>query len=192
VLVPNAPLGTQGWISGNAQEGWGILDGNTNRNLLLSGLIISYLQNDTSVFKCPADVVPSLNGQRLRSYSMNGQMGESGFNEDPPAVLYYKGSDITCPTPANAFVFCDENPGSINDGYLQVNTQQGSFPDVPAAYHGTACGFSFADGHAEIHLWQTSTLDVPIISGRTYAEIGTSISNVDWVWFSQHTACNHY
>ena len=41
---------------------------------------------------------------------------------------------------------------SINDGYFVNNPAQNTWQDIPASYHNGACGFSFADGHAELHI----------------------------------------
>jgi prepilin-type processing-associated H-X9-DG protein len=53
------------------------------------------------------------------------------------------------------WVFIDENPYSINDGYFTVNMSPttGSWSDSPGCYHNNACGISFADGHSEIKKW---------------------------------------
>ena len=176
-------------------EQWSALDGNTNVAALLSGVMGSYVQNDVTVFKCPADVVPSVNGQRLRSYSMNGQMGimrgspESQFNSG--YAIYSKGSDLTCPVPSNAFVFCDEWPGSIDDSYLQLQCIVPGYPNAPAAYMGGACGFSFADGHGEIHKWQTSTLLQPVVQGvgLNGTTLPSNVHDVDWLWLRVHATC---
>jgi hypothetical protein len=127
---------------------------------------------------------------------MNGQMGPiNGVpNYDSPALQYTKGTDLTCPSPANAFIFCDESMYSLDDGYLEIDTQSGSFPSVPAAYLGGACGFGFADEHAEIHKWQTTVLTVvPYTYGATgsYPFVSGGKNNVDWLWLSQRSACNH-
>jgi len=70
-----------------------------------------------------------------------------------------------------------------------VSSQTGSpgFPDVPAAYLGNACGFSFADGHAIIHRWQTATL---LGAKGSFPPLGSGSQNQDWLWFSQHAAAN--
>ena len=36
-------------------------------------------------------------------------------------------------------------------------TSTAHFIDLPASYHAGACGFAFADSHAEIHKWKEST-----------------------------------
>lgn len=208
VLLPNAPYGSglgsasKSWIdcsSGSKGEGWDNETDNTNLVVYQDALLAPFLTDQIGVYKCAGDTVPSKNGQRLRSYSMNGQMGAvytvssqqvSGY--DAGAMLYVRMSDLTCPDPADAFIFCDENPGSINDGYLEVSTQTPAFPDTPAAYLGGACGFSFADGHAEMHRWQTAVLtSIPLTldyNAHT-PQVTGGLSNPDWQWFAQHTAC---
>jgi prepilin-type processing-associated H-X9-DG protein len=130
---------------------------------------------------------------------MNGQMGavylvKVSFNLDAPAVQYVKESDVTCPDPSSAFVFCDESPDSIQDGFLEVDTHgtMGFFPDVPAYWHGESCGFSFFDGHVEVHKWQTSVLNIPVkVNSDTHnVTPSNGAKNVDWIWFRQHAACD--
>ena len=202
-LLPNAPkdivvsTGSKAWIDVSTSayiEGLGNQQGNTNMALYTDALLAPYLANQLGVYRSPADVMPSANGQRIRSYSMNGQMGcvytKGRINFDLQAIQYVKESDITQPVPSDAFVFCEENPHTIGDGYLEINSQaeNGGFPDVPAAYLGGACAFSFADGHAQVHKWVTPVLinakgAYPVISGGPR-------NNADWVWFTQHAAAN--
>jgi prepilin-type N-terminal cleavage/methylation domain-containing protein/prepilin-type processing-associated H-X9-DG protein len=216
-LLPNAPEGwdltaqfptAQPWVdtvTATQNEGWTALDGNTNVSLYNSNALLTpYIVSQISVYKCPADTVPSDNGDRLRSYSMNGQMGAiflANHNLDIGAMQYVKGSDlINGLPPSMAFIFCDEHPGSINDGYLEIASTPasgGGFPDVPAAYLGGACDFSFADGHVETHKWLTSSLttesDVAVQQGRVVHSphvLGGDL-NQDWIWFSQHSAATN-
>jgi len=79
-------------------------------------------------------------------------------NDDSPALVYSKDSDITHPAPADAFVFCEENMYSIQDGYLEIDSHGGNFPDAPAAYHNNGADFSFADGHVQIHKWANDVI----------------------------------
>jgi prepilin-type N-terminal cleavage/methylation domain-containing protein/prepilin-type processing-associated H-X9-DG protein len=200
-LVPNSPYaGYMGagaaqdsWIdSATGDEGMGNVSGNTNILLYTTGLLAPYIAGQIGVYKCPADIVPSANGQRLRTYSMNGQMGAvymalARFNDDAPALQYVKDSDITHPAPADAFVFAEENMYSINDGYLEIDSHGGTFPDVPGAYHNNALGMSFADGHSQIHKWQTTAL----LNAKGHGpQVPGGLNNVDWIWFSQHAAAD--
>jgi prepilin-type N-terminal cleavage/methylation domain-containing protein/prepilin-type processing-associated H-X9-DG protein len=199
-LLPNAPAGwglpggAKSWVDANGVEGWGALDGNTNMSLYTAALLSPYVVNQLGVYKCAADTIPSANGQRLRTYSMNGQMGAVyivGHNLDATALQYVKESDLVRPTPSEAFIFADENPDSLQDGYLQTDSQNGGFPDVPAAMHEGACGFSFADGHAEIHKWVTSCLtSIPVGPPRIVHNppVSGATRNADWYWFSQRSA----
>ncbi len=201
-LLPNAPYGQQTLTSGKMwidvsttayEEGPDYEMGNTNMALYTDALLAPYLANQLGVYKSPADTIPSKNGQRIRSYSMNGQMGcvytKTLVDWDSPAIQYVKETDITQPSPSDAFVFCEENPGSINDGYLQIASQpaQAGFPDVPAAYLGGSCAFSFADGHAQAHKWVTGVL---ITAKGHYPYLTGGNQNADWLWFSQHAAAN--
>jgi prepilin-type N-terminal cleavage/methylation domain-containing protein len=200
-LLPNAPYGqnlggSKAWIDVTTtafEEGLANQEGNTNTALYTDALLAPFLGGQLGVYRSPADTLLSANGQRIRSYSMNGQMGcvyiKNILDYDSPAFQYVKETDIVNPVPCNAFVFCEENPHTINDGYLQIATQTSAagFPDVPAAYLGGSCAFSFADGSAQAHKWVTSVL---ITAMGPYPYLTGGNQNADWVWFSQHAAAN--
>jgi prepilin-type N-terminal cleavage/methylation domain-containing protein len=199
-MTPNAPAGGTAqtcWVPGDYEKWTADAVINTNWAALASALMAPYMGGQIGVYKCPADTVPSDNGQRLRSYSMNGQMGDyggisKGYN--PGAKIYLKTSEInSCPGSTKAFIFCEEHPGSINDGYLQIlsGPPRGyGWPDVPGSNHsGWICGFSFGDGHAELHKWKTSSLKIPVVNGVLVASIPASPLNVDWQWFAERAAC---
>jgi prepilin-type processing-associated H-X9-DG protein len=199
-LLPNAPsnwglpAGAKSWVDANSVEGWGALDGNTNRSLYTSALLAPYVVNQLGVYKCPADNIPSANGPRVRSYSMNGQMGAvyiTDHNLDVGARQYVKETDLLRPVPSEAWIFADENPDSLQDGYLEVDSISGGFPDIPAAYLGGACGFSFADGHVEIHKWMTSVLtSIVVVPPKVVhsPSVSGGTQNVDWMWYAQRSA----
>src|SRR5580765_1359644 len=67
--------------------------------------------------------------------------------------------------PCKAFTFLDFREDAINWGNFMVHTDGYLSPipnpayykfttDYPGFYHHLACGFSFADGHSEIHRWR--------------------------------------
>jgi prepilin-type N-terminal cleavage/methylation domain-containing protein/prepilin-type processing-associated H-X9-DG protein len=200
-LLPNAPFnppspGSKAWVDVSTtdyEEGLGNQTGNTNMALYTTALLAPYLANQIGVYSSPGDTLLSANGRRLRSYSMNGQMGavytKRTVNFDTPALLYVKESDITRPIPSDAFVFCEESPYTINDGYVEINSQTSApaFPDVPAAYLGGSGTFSFADGHAESHKWVTGTIRN---AKSAFPNLINGNKNADWLWFSQHAAAN--
>jgi type II secretory pathway pseudopilin PulG len=193
-LMWNAPFGAVArttWVP--PASGWGNIPDNTNTALMLAGLMGKYVNSNVTVFRCPADVVPSANGYRLRSYSMNGQVGaQAGAqNYGSPFRTYSKESDIVCPTPGNLFVFCDEHPGSMDDAYFQVSGSNPIFPNVPASYVDNGCGFSFADGHGEIHKWKGTTLLIPVVPNATVVNVTTDQRDPDWIWFHGKAGCTN-
>ena len=69
------------------------------------------------------------------------------------------------------WVFVDEHPDSINDGWLTDTWPGGGgWGDLPASFHAAACGIGFADGHAEIHKWKDQGTVQPVTknTGRNW------------------------
>ncbi len=134
----------------------------TNVNLLKQGLLWDY-NKSLPTYKCPADrsTAVEANGKaypRVRSISLNGHMnGNSWYTAliDNNYFTFRKYVEIIRPVPAQAFTFLDEHPDDIDDGYFLVNvTVHAAWGNMPANYHNGACGFCFADGHAEIKKWR--------------------------------------
>jgi prepilin-type N-terminal cleavage/methylation domain-containing protein/prepilin-type processing-associated H-X9-DG protein len=155
---------------------------NVNTNYLMKALLGPYLANNYTVFKCPADRVPSAIGQRVRSVSMNAFVGKDPADDTMTTTytygntyqLFTKQGDLIKPGPAMTWLIVDEHPDSINDAYLVVDMASaaawptyGAWEDMPASYHNNACGFAFCDGHAEIHKWQDSATKAPVIQNYT-------------------------
>ena len=197
VMAPNAPLGgtpNKSWCYGSTQ-GWGFEDANTNAEIYKTSILAPYLGNQLGVYACPADNIPSANGPRIRTYSMSSQVGNlytydltRGYNS--AAQAYRKVNEIlSCPGPSKTFVFCEENMCSMNDGYLQVDHGRANFPDVPGSYHKWGCGFSFADGHSEMHKWVTTVLKEEVVFNKRKDSIGTGFTNPDWKWYTERAAC---
>jgi prepilin-type processing-associated H-X9-DG protein len=166
-----------------------------NADLLRAGLIFPYVQS-VDIFKCPADqrtayfgkTVPAgaPNPLTVRSMSMNGYMAPivdkiqtSTAPLNQSYRIFRKQSDLFPIGPANCWVLLDENPWSINDGWFC--TDPVSWVDKPATYHNNACGFSFADGHAEIHKWRDQNLinyNGPFNTGVAAAN---GVGDVSWL-----------
>jgi prepilin-type N-terminal cleavage/methylation domain-containing protein/prepilin-type processing-associated H-X9-DG protein len=183
-----------GWLS------WDTSSHNTNTLYLVSpeySVLAKYSGGTHKIYKCPADkfLHPTQRRkgwtERVRSVSMNGAVGIG--NKAPTDDLlncekvFAKVTDATDPAPAKLWVLVDEHPDSINDGAFfnaQNNTQ---WIDTPGNYHNNACGFSFADGHAEIHKWKSSVTRFPIQLvdlGRTTV----SKTDPDFVWILERTS----
>jgi prepilin-type N-terminal cleavage/methylation domain-containing protein len=212
-LVPNAPVAAigangqpVGWCPG--EEGWGSQWANINVDAYRTNCLGPYV-NNIKVYKCPSDTIPSDNGDRLRSISMNPAMVGDLARLAPVAYsdmtsmikswsLFPKVSSLNCIGVANVWVFCDESMYSLNDGYLQCDLATPGYPDIPAKYDDGGNCFSFADGHTEYRKWKYKTTDptagllnVPYEKGRVNngQYWGSSGLDVDWLWLRQHTSC---
>lgn len=197
LLLPNAPLGFAAgntWCSGTAED-WYNGNANTNPVPYLTSLAAPYMGSQIKVYKCPGDNLLSSNGDRIRSVSMNSQVGadENSPNYNAGWQVYKKGTDIICPVPADLWIFGDETMYTLNDGYLQVGLTSPSFPDCPAAYHGGTWGISYADGHAEQHKWRTTAVtSIPYskgVTGTYWPANPGGINNPDWYFVQQHSSC---
>jgi prepilin-type N-terminal cleavage/methylation domain-containing protein/prepilin-type processing-associated H-X9-DG protein len=158
--------GSTFWID-NTWLDWGLTPINTNTAILKNpntSLLANYTGKSENIYRCPADkyVSPAQRKKgwnaRARSVAMNAF---SGVNDDASQLGFWIGwlktSDPKKRSPSNLFVFLDEHPDSINDGYyIATLTGYGGtngWCDVPATYHNGACGFAFLDGHSEIRKW---------------------------------------
>jgi len=150
------------WI--NNVMNWELDSDNTNMAFINHAKLAPYSGKCVVIYKCPADkVLSDLQKRagwtsRVRSLSMNAMVGDAGESlrdginvNNPEYVQYLKLSAIRRPT--RIFVFLDEHPDSINDGYFLNKPDQLEWVDLPASYHNGAGTLSFADGHIEIHRW---------------------------------------
>lgn len=151
----------QSWALGRIDRA-----GCTDPELLKQALLYPYV-GSIKVYKCPADKrtdewnstpikATSSGNPTIRSMSMNAWINPiTPWNTK--CASFRKVSDIQ--GAATTWVFIDENPYSINDGYFVCDpTTPGNWTDLPGNYHNGACGITFADGHAEIKRWNDSTV----------------------------------
>jgi len=174
------------WI--NNLLNWGASSDNTNVDFLLESKLAPYIAKSTAAYKCPSDKVPSANGQRTRSVSMNGMVGDPGQLADTFNLDYRQfrnSSDLIIPS--GVFVFLDEHPDTINDGYFHNDLETYKWSDLPASYHKGACCLSFADGHSEIHRWVDPETKRPVLKGGTGIPFAAT-SRRDFDWLKQRTS----
>jgi prepilin-type N-terminal cleavage/methylation domain-containing protein/prepilin-type processing-associated H-X9-DG protein len=153
----------------------------TNDNLMVQGLLGPYATKNRGIYKCPADpstaTVGSISLPRVRSISMCAQLGCNNKLKKLTAIID--------PTPTMKWVFIDEHPDSINDGYFLARADVGRaarWTDLPASYHGGAGGLAFADGHAEVHKWRDGATYKPIERVDLSYDIQAPGSvDVDWL-----------
>ena len=146
------------WVHGVMGTQYGSASSATDPNLVKAGSLFPYAKS-LAVYKCPADIkTVSLAGKQTptgRSMSMNAWMNPiSPFTVT--CLIYRKQSEIFRPSPVDCWVFLDESPGTINDGFFicdPFDVYASEWVDIPASYHNRAGGISFADGHAEIKKW---------------------------------------
>jgi hypothetical protein len=199
-LCPNAEGGnptTPCWVLGWETFAPNNLD-NTNVQVISQGLLGPYSRNSQGIYKCPADRYLAKEGgqavPRLRSLSMNAYI-EGGAYGNAPGQTWYpnfcaynKASDIVRPPPADLFVFLDEHPARIHDGWMIIepDTPTAWANDLPASYHNASCCFSFADGHSEIHKWVEATTCPPVQQMEHGDYPGTSPVDLDIRWATNH------
>ena len=100
-------------------------------------------------------------------------------------MTFAKTSDFKAASPSMIFVTVDESPYSINDASFAVSIVTPQWVDYPATFHNRAAGFSFADGHAEIHKWRGAVVDI-----KTAASTRAAPANdrIDWTWMAEHAS----
>jgi prepilin-type N-terminal cleavage/methylation domain-containing protein/prepilin-type processing-associated H-X9-DG protein len=151
---------------------WELDSDNTNTVLTTQGGIGPYTARTAKVYRCPSDrAVSDIQARvgwtgRVRSISMNamvgnaGQFSVSGKNvNNPDYKQFFKLAQV--PQPSQIFVFIEEHPDSINDGYFLNHVDALRWQDLPASYHNGAANLAFADGHLERHKWLLASTKPP-------------------------------
>jgi prepilin-type N-terminal cleavage/methylation domain-containing protein/prepilin-type processing-associated H-X9-DG protein len=192
-----------GWVQEKGLDGngmqWTATDSNTNISILIYptsinlGALSRYLKT-AGVYKCPGDLIPSANGQRVRSYALSSSLNNSSADKvgsvtSPnanqfPGRDYFrarKTGDLNLPGPSMIFTFADESAHSmLVNGYSTFTFDPGIprglyyWKSIPATYHGKSGSVSFADGHSEIHKWMEDRTAVKIVAGETMKTRGES------------------
>ena len=198
----------ENWV--NDVEDWSINPQVFDLTGIQKAAFFKYVGN-AGVYKCPADrylsglQIAAGFGARPRSYSMNGYFGPYNPTWTSTANNFYTGYAqflrlSSTPNPANLFVTLDEHPDSINDGYFDDNANpvasqwaSQNWNDLPASYHDGACGFSFADGHSEIHKWKSTLctiLPVKLAPGVPHIPFSSDLANVsaDIQWMASRAS----
>ncbi len=185
------PGGTANWPDDYAWSGAHMDDQGANRANwdpsydMMRRPLWSYAKNQ-ALYKCPTDTttVQTAGGVKPRILTMSINLYVGGFapqvGVDPlpngtgggwpfaaSFMIYPKLSLIS--VPSKIFVFLDMRPDRVNwsnfmtimSGYPNDSSQY-QLGDLPGMAHGKACGFSFADGHSEMHRWRDSRTTPPL------------------------------
>ncbi len=167
---------------------WGLSKGNTNLATLREGHLTPYLGENTGIFHCPSDKSTAENGSRIRSYAMNSMVGDPGeltnrFN--PHLLQFFKITDF--PKPSETYVFLDEHPDTLNDGFFMNRWAEEKWGNLPANYHDSGANLSFADGHIERHRWVEESTLKPNIRGGS-GGVFSAPGSKDYEWLRDRSS----
>jgi len=182
------------WIGGWLDFSGSAVNWDVNHDITQSPLWV-YCGKSASLFKCPADQAMVQAGTkklpRVRSNSMSQVFGNGVWLPSGNWRTYDKASIIVLPV--KTFLLVDEHPDSINDAAFATqsdgaDTQGGArIIDFPASYHNGACGFSFCDGHSEIHKWKGSKIKAPAhYNANLQLNVAAGDSWLDVWWMAQN------
>ncbi len=148
----------------------------------------------------------NISHHRARSVAMDAAVGGppatyTGTGSKPPSSLSsfnpfniistLNGFGAGNLSPSLSWVFINEHPDSIDDGILYIDPDSadqggtGQFTEVPASYLANGCGISFADGHAEIHIWRGSVANLQV-QYTSLRDVNVT-DDPDLAWLAQHT-----
>jgi prepilin-type N-terminal cleavage/methylation domain-containing protein/prepilin-type processing-associated H-X9-DG protein len=184
----------------NSIMDWSESPSNTNRVLNADAALGSYLSQESRIFRCPSDFALSAPQRKLgwssrsRSISMNAMVGDAGkFKTDdgnvnnPNYRQFLKLGEFT--SASSIFVFIEEHPDSINDGYFLNRVQTNQWNDLPASWHNGSGDLSYGDGHVESHRWLRASTRKParpegadLPMNLTHADAG------DFYWLMKRTS----
>jgi prepilin-type processing-associated H-X9-DG protein/prepilin-type N-terminal cleavage/methylation domain-containing protein len=189
-----APRADYNWVN-NIMD-WEVVNpDNTNTAFVSKGSFSPYVGRTVQIYRCPSDrVLSDIQRQagwaaRVRSYSMNAMVGDAGDNSRYGTNVFNPGYRQLKKTsyfthPDSIFVFLDEHPDSINDGYFLNKTEQLEWFDLPASYHNGAANFGFADGHVSSQRWRYPTTKPPPkpdVAGLPLPVAANQRADYDWV-----------
>jgi prepilin-type N-terminal cleavage/methylation domain-containing protein len=200
-LPPRAWMTGELDFNGNNRSNWDVEED------IKKSPLWPYVGKAAGLFKCPADtsMVKPASGPyagifmpRVRSRQMNYWFGavdgvDSLRFSGPGWKVYLKFGDLIDPGPTRTILFIDSREDGITSGgfaidmtgYPNAPQQTRFYEDLPASYHHRACGFSFADGHSEIHRWRDERTMPPIRKNYYNPVPVASPNNKDIIWMQE-------
>lgn len=204
---------TGGWVTSYLDWTGGANSPNTNVLNLSQGLLGDYTAKSIGCYLCPADIylapaqIASGWTHRIRSVRVNGYLAHSPLEPTWDSTSWggyftnlWKMTQIK--SPSSLWVFIDAHPdtgdaGGVSHPYDGVfslppgGVSQGgncNWNDMPASYHNKKnCGFSFADGHSEIHKWLSRSTIIPVTyQGNLSGTVVYPNDSQDIMWTFQH------
>ena len=187
-----------GWMNMTAAQNGSLAQGSeTNAAFFMQALLGRYLGSE-KIMRCTSDKIgrPPATGPYPRNFSLSAYMNGGGYGQPlrtPPAPF----NDPTIPIythagtlgkPSNLITFMHEDSNTIDDGTFNPTigppgtaANSNNIGNRPAAMHGGATSFSFADGHSELHRW----VNLELSSGATEIKgiprpVNTSVPDCQW------------
>ena len=184
------------WITGWLDPRQDNNKDNTNTVYLLDakyGVLGPYV-NSADTYRCIASRVTAKEGGLsypvVRTISMSVWMGYRTLPWNDGYITFRKKGDLTRLSPSEALVFADERDDSIDDGEFAVDMVGNQIVNFPASYHGGSGGITFADGHAEIHRWQSPEVVRAQQAGKQNKKwefLSVPANNSDLLWLRNHS-----
>jgi len=110
---------------------------------------------------------------------------QENHRRDSPWITYGRMSDIRAPGPSALWVLVDEDVHNLNDAAFAFGMERPIWYDAPGTYHNGGCGFAFADGHSESHVWKSRSEKL----GHQF-HINDADDLQDWLWMRVRTSAN--
>ena len=185
------------WGAGNSVSDRSV----TNLTWIRNGVLGPYTDGAVGIYKCPADHFVSPNQrqagytQRVRSNSMNALFGRSNNDRNDNTARgkswafggqyrqFIRTTDVA--EPSMTYLTLDEHPDSINDAFFVTDPNVNNWQDRPASYHNGAAGFSFADGHAEVHKWRSNSSIYSVKYNYGSPKPFDAAGKLDIAWYAQ-------
>jgi len=169
----------------------------TNLDYLLNPALAGFAPylKSPAVYRCPSDrSTTTISGKewpKARSYSMNSYFAwtvPAGSLNSDYYWTFMKSSDVAMADASKTFLFLDVEPASIcHSAFVVVMGDTGWYYHRPSIQHTGSGVLTFADGHAETHVWRdpkTKELSKTRESGHFVWTPG----NQDLKWLQQHAS----
>ena len=167
--------------------------GMTNIQNMKDGVLWKYYENLQATVDPMAPPWPphgSLRVKRVRHYSINSRLNGGNNPTGGLVPTFSKTSQISFPSPAQAYLFLDESDYTLGDQVFQIDIPNN--PPTPTstasvwrtgnmatARHGGGATFGFADGHSELWKWQTQWV-INFTAPDDLLGVGTFLQNDDF------------
>lgn len=130
---------------------------------------------------------PGATHSGIPNLSVNGPWLNNQFTHirNSPWRTFGKATDNLAPGPSMLWVLVDEDVQSLNDAALCFGMEQAIWYDSPGTAHNGGCGFAFADGHSETHMWLSRSE-----KGSQGATVDSMADYQDWFWMRERTSAD--